>query len=304
MLNRIASDLLAWFLRRCPIEGFRWRLLRLGLRLAQTLPPETVRTVTMRDGFRMRVRVGDHLGRHVYVRGEYEEATGQVIKTLLKPGDTFVDIGANVGYFTLLASDAVGPTGRVFAFEPVPTTREALLTNVQLNDAENVTCRSEAAADRDGEATFFVGPTNHRGISSLRPLEQRSEVLQVKLARLDDLLPPGRVGMVKVDVEGAEELALRGMEGRLRNDRPDLVVEVTDSFLRQMGTTAVGLCGYLAELGYRGYIIGAKGLAPVEPETLPEQSNVLFTVRAELPAPLRVTTPDRAGALVEAGCQS
>src|SRR5262245_36127074 len=184
----MTADLVSLSLRRCPVEGVRWRLVPWGLRLAQSLPPDTIRTLTTRSGFRMRVRLGDWLGRHVYVRGEYEPATGLVLKALLRPGGTFIDVGANAGYFSLLASTCVGPAGRVWAFEPVPVTREELLANLRLNDAGNVRVFAQALSNAAGTATFSVGPANHRGTSSLRALEDASTTLTVETARLDDLL--------------------------------------------------------------------------------------------------------------------
>src|SRR5262249_41087030 len=163
-------------------------------------------------GFRLRIKPQDWLGRHVYVTGEYEPATSRVIEALLRPGDTFLDIGANIGYFTLLASRRVGKAGLVFAFEPVPQTRENLLRNVRLNCATNVVVREEAVADSTGEDSFFLGPPDHSGISSLRSLLNASGVLKIRKTRLDDLLPPGtRVDLIKIDIEGAEYHALRGM---------------------------------------------------------------------------------------------
>jgi FkbM family methyltransferase len=285
----MTADLVSLSLRRCPVEGVRWRLVPWGLRLARALPPDTVRTVRTRDGFRMRVRVGDWLGRHVYVRGEYEPATARVFKALLQPGNTFIDVGANAGYFSLLASKCVGPSGRVWAFEPVPVTREELLANLKLNDAGNVKVFAQALSNAAGTASLSVGPVDHRGTSSLRALDDGSATLIVETARLDDLLSPGqKVDCVKIDVEGAEHLALQGMVGCLKRDRPDLVLEVTDEFLRPLGSSAEGLCRALADLGYRMYMIDHTGLVPFEPGEAAAwpQYNALFTTRESLPVAL------------------
>lgn len=285
MLIQMTADLVSLSLRRCPVEGVRWRLVPWGLRLAQSLPPDTVRTVTTRDRFRMRVRLGDWLGRHVYVRGEYEPATAQVFKALLRPGDTFIDVGANAGYFSLLASKCVGPAGRVWSFEPVPVTREELLANLRLNDASNVRVFDQALSNAAGTATFSVGPADHRGTSSLRSLDEGSATLTVETARLDDLLGGQKVDCLKIDVEGAEQLVLQGMADCLKRDRPDLVLEVTDEYLRPLGGSAEGLCRALGEAGYRMYRIDHEGLVPFEPAAATEKSqyNALFTARETLP---------------------
>jgi FkbM family methyltransferase len=292
VIRRLSLELVAFALRRFPSERGRWRVVPAALRWSQTvLPADGCRTVRTRDGFRLRVRLSDWLGRHVYVTGEYEPATAAALRALLGPGDTFIDVGANVGYFSLLASRRVGGAGRVYAFEPVPATHADLLENLRLNHAGNVSARSEALAEAPGEARFFVGPVDHRGTSSLRALDDASEVLTVRKARLDDLLPPGiRVNVMKIDVEGAEYLALQGMRACLRRDRPDLIVEVTDSFLRGLGHSAAELHRYLGALGYRMYAIDHDGLRPIAGpgSPLPSQFNALFTARAQLPAALRV----------------
>jgi FkbM family methyltransferase len=234
----------------------------------------------------MRIRLGDWLGRHVYVTGEYEPATGAVIAELLKPGQTFVDVGANAGYFALLASRTVGESGRVYAFEPIPSVRDDLMVNAELNGMTNIEIRGEALADRAGQAQFFVGPEDHKGTSSLRALPVASQTVTVQTARLDDLVSTGRrVDMVKIDVEGAEYLALLGMEACLRRHRPDLVVEVTDSYLRVLGHSAGELCAYLATFGYQMYAIEHGGLRLVNGDMsgLPQQFNALFTCRKTLP---------------------
>jgi FkbM family methyltransferase len=238
----------------------------------------------------MRIRLGDWLGRHVYVLGEYEPATAHVLRALLRPAGRLVDVGANVGYFTLLASRAVGPKGKVYAFEPVPQTLEDLRHNLRLNGAENVVVGEEALADQPGEATFFVGPADHRGTSSLRSLTGGEGVLKVRRLRLDDWLPAGEhVDVIKLDVEGAEYLALRGMEAILRRDRPDLVIEITDSFLQEMGASAAAVHAFLSGLGYRMYVIEPDGLRPSSGhERLPAQYNALFTARPAFPPGLAV----------------
>jgi FkbM family methyltransferase len=228
----------------------------------------------------MRLALGDWLGRHVYATGEYEPATAAVIKAILRPGDTFVDVGANVGYFTLLGASRVGPRGRVFAFEPVPHLRKQLAANVRLNRFATVTVRGEAIAEQPGEAEFFLGPADHCGTSSLRSVAGSAGTLTVRTGRLDDMLPAEqKVRLIKIDVEGAEYAALCGMHDCLRRHHPDLVIEVTDAFLRAMGHSAEMLFRFLRETGYRMYVIDHRGLVPVAAfgGPLPDQFNALFT---------------------------
>jgi FkbM family methyltransferase len=181
----------------------------------------------------------------------------------------------------------------VVAFEPVPAVRDRLEANVRLNRLTNVSVRSEAVSDAPGEAAIFVGPASHRGISSFRPVSGSPATVHVTTARLDDLpVARGPVRLVKLDVEGAEYLALCGMRGLLEAVGPDLIVEVSDGFLRELGRSARELCDLLAGLGYRMYVIEWDHLVPVDGwnDRLPDQFNALFTRRPELPATVAVTS--------------
>jgi len=235
----------------------------------------------------MRVCTRDWLGRHVFTLGEYEPATARVIAALLRPGGTFVDVGANAGYFSLLASRCVGPNGFVMAFEPVPSIRDDLMANIALNQASNIQIRTEALSNRVGNSEFYVGPVDHCGVSSLRMLPNSSRSLTVETRRLDDLLTEdARIDLIKIDVEGAEYLAMQGMWRLLERQQPDLVVEVTNDFLNDMGHSADQMCKALLNVGYQMHIIENMGLRQVSTiNRLPEgQYNALFTVRSHIPS--------------------
>jgi FkbM family methyltransferase len=294
LCSRILLPPLSLYLRWCPWEAGRWRLLKRVLPWSRSLVMDRgPKTLMTRHGFRLRIELNDWLGRNLYISGEHETSTSLVIESLLGPGETFVDVGANVGFFSVLAGRSVGPAGKVYAFEPVDDVRDRLIENILLNELSNVIVRPEALSDREDSVEIYVGPRNHRGLSSLRPLKNDSGgVQEVKTTPLDRFLPEGeRVAMVKVDVEGAEFLAVTGMRDCLARDKPDLIIEVTDSYLRRFGHTAEMLCSLLAELGYRMYAIDHAGLVPIvdaRAQGLPEQFNALFTTRSCLPAPLVV----------------
>lgn len=141
-------------------------------------------------------------------------------------GDWVIDVGANVGHYTAQLSRLVGPAGRVLAFEPVPETFELLAANMGVAGARNVTLVNAAASAEMGSARvslpqFSSGLTNYyrAGITS------EDGDLSVLMLPLDNLIPSARVTLVKVDVEGYEYQALRGMRGLLCRDRPRLIVE-------------------------------------------------------------------------------
>jgi FkbM family methyltransferase len=196
--------------------------------------------------------------------GEYEPATTAVIRAGLREGDTFIDVGANAGYFTLLAATLVGAAGRVIAFEPVPSVRIQLCCNIKLNDFLNCQVHGVAASNSDGECDIFVGPRDHMGVSSLRSLAGSSGSVKVELARLDRILAQeSNIRVVKIDVEGAECHVIEGMRDILARFRPHLVLEITDDYLSQMGRSSHDIQQQVAPLGYEIFAIEQEGLRPL-----------------------------------------
>jgi FkbM family methyltransferase len=134
--------------------------------------------------------------------------------------------------------------------------------NLELNRAGNVNLRQVALGDKEGSITFHTASDDHLGTSTLRPSgadKGRSE--QVQLVRLDSSVQPSdRVDLVKIDVEGAEMLVLRGMTRLLEAQRPSIILELTDAFLRELGSSAAEAILFLKEHGYELYRIDWDGL--------------------------------------------
>jgi FkbM family methyltransferase len=148
-------------------------------------------------------------------------------ESLLRPGDVVWDVGAHIGFFSLLASRLVGPAGEVVAFEPVAQNRSRLKKNLSLNPVQNVSVRSEAVAAISGKAVLHP-----RGSSSMWSLIQdgrRANGLLAVCITLDDVArETGAPALIKVDVEDAELDVLRGARRLLRDHRPTILVELLD----------------------------------------------------------------------------
>jgi FkbM family methyltransferase len=173
-----------------------------------------------------------------FARVPYEPATTAAVLELLGPGDVFVDVGANAGYFTVLAALRVGTSGRVFAFEPNPAVRDQLIRHLKLNDVETrVTVADVALADRDEDGVrFFVScwPEND-GISSLTPAPdtvargglRTDATIAVSVRRFDNWrasVALDRIDLMKIDVEGAEAQLLVGMAATLSSAPPRRII--------------------------------------------------------------------------------
>ena len=182
--------------------------------------------VSVHGGSRVEVYTDDALGRVLAISGVWEPNVTAAFRRLLGPGDVCLDVGAHIGYFTLLASRLVGPDGHVYAFEPSPRNYRALCANLARNGVENVTALQLAAGSSGGTAVLHEGPGTNTGRATLNPItaelgRQRDQVVvevTPVLARVatDEL---ARVRVVKIDVEGSEIDVLRSLAALLELGR-------------------------------------------------------------------------------------
>jgi FkbM family methyltransferase len=194
----------------------------------------------------------------VYFDGRFDFAETRFLARYLRPGDEFWDVGANIGYFTLLAGVLVGSAGKVRAFEPLPTTFRMLERNVSLNPALPIEAHAVALAADDARAWF----TADMDVSNRLTTDKRGDVVQVVVSRVD-AWPSAAPTFVKVDVEGAELEVLRGAESTVRRCRPVLQVELIEHLLRDRGASIDGVAHWSGVHGYRMFLPTANG--DVEP---------------------------------------
>ena len=182
-------------------------------------------------GGRMLVDTADLIGRVLAVSGEWEPHITEVFKHQLHPGDVCIDVGAHIGYYTLVASSIVGTRGHVHAIEPSPSRHRRLVENLRRNNVENVTAWNVAAGQARGSSILYERRADNTGSSSLSPRVLDSSppssgdytAVEVPVARIDETVPGEvfeRVRVVKVDVEGHEAEVLRGLEGILARRTP------------------------------------------------------------------------------------
>jgi FkbM family methyltransferase len=196
----------------------------------------------------------------------------------------FIDVGAHIGFFSLLGAKRVGKNGLVLAFEPSPKTRSRLFANASMNGGLPLQILPYAVSDTVGKAVFFQHNQNP-GQNSLRPLgEETAGKLEVETVTLDGFLPADiadRVTLVKMDIEGAELLALQGMRRLLaKEDSPDVMCEVTDEFLRTLGASESELLSFMTDLGYSAFVVSAATLMPND-HPRGGQYTALFTKRLD-----------------------
>lgn len=209
--------------------------------------------------------------------GELEPGTRLLMQSLLRPGDHFVDVGANIGMLSLTAARVIGPTGRLWAFEPHPVTHDLLRRSLLLNGAHCAHSFQAAVSDEVGHLPLHIGATS--GHHSLFPLDPNEgtlgETIDVPLVRIDDVVEPGmRVDLMKIDVEGAELQVLRGAL-RVLADNPQcaLVVEFGISHLQRTGQATAE---WLAAFEHEGFVYQAvdEASGAIRPTTAVEIESV------------------------------
>jgi FkbM family methyltransferase len=231
-----------------------------------------------------------------YLRGGilYEADVAHILGRVLRKGDVVIDVGANIGFFTVLASILVGPTGRVVAFEPGADNLVRLRANLAHNDCQNVTVIEKAVTNQVGEIEFFIN-TQNAGGNALWDISQwpgyveengvpmhvtvPATTLDAEWAQLG--LPTPKV--IKIDVEGAEQRVLEGARELLASQTPHFVIaELHPIGLTEMGCSPESLRGFIEGLGYSTFGLTFAGALPrlVPPATsigYPFIINLLFS---------------------------
>jgi FkbM family methyltransferase len=229
------------------------------------MPSERLVTATLDPGFRifrMRLDLGDPEQRKVYFFGHYHERyEAALVARVLDPGEVFWDVGANIGYFSLVAAAAVGERGEVAAFEPGAAALARLQENVSLNSDkknkkdQNIRIFNLAAADADGEAVLYrregiadSSASLYTGAAGTAGGETCATVALDRFLKKEGLRPPD---CIKLDVEGAELAALQGAAAILADFRPLLLVEMEEKNLQAAGASKAAIQAFLRDYGYR-----------------------------------------------------
>lgn len=243
-------------LRRLPAG--RYRASSLLSRAA--LPPFMARTLESQGALAFHVEWKDHIARDVCLLGVYEPQETALLRELLRPGMTFLDVGANWGYFTLLGAHLTGAAGRVIALEPDPRLVPLLRRNVEVNGLGHVEVLPLAAAATTG--SFLLrghdACAENRGTSRLtHDQTDGAPAFWVTTTSLDALLDARHVDTVdllKMDIEGAEALALEGMRAGLSRHRyTRIILELHPTMLEEHGSSVRAIVELLRGAGYQGW---------------------------------------------------
>jgi FkbM family methyltransferase len=232
-------------------------------------------TIDAFDGARLRCHPDNTATSSVIYLGWPDWHEMHFLRRALRPGDGFLDIGANVGVYSVLAARCVQPGGTVHAIEADPLLAERLQENLRLNGLPPDSVHAVAVGESTGTCRFQIDADTTGGVL----LPDTPGGVDVPLRRLDELFPsPGALTIAKLDIEGYELQALRGAEGLLRARRPRCWLIETNRASESYGTTREPLQALLADHGFRLYAIEERGnaLRPIPPGG-PYPENALAT---------------------------
>jgi FkbM family methyltransferase len=185
----------------------------------------------------------------LFLQGTYEEGTIHFLQQALKSGDTFLDIGANIGWMTLVGAKAVGQQGRVIAIEANPNTLPILQHNVELNQANCVEIYGVAVSDEPGTARLFENWNVNRGGASLLAQDDTLGI-EVQVETLDRLFEPETpLAVVKIDVEGLEPQVLKGGKVWFSIQQPIFIFEISALRQNEKGAGGTEVMQVIQEFG-------------------------------------------------------
>jgi len=209
-------------------------------------------------GVAVRLASGDRVRLHPRLLGmkpeAYESELVNILVSQVKQGATVLDVGAHVGLHTLMFSQRAGVEGHVLAIEASPANAGLLCKHLDWNDCRNVRLVEAAIGDREGDVafTFRLDPTDPGGFANSLAYDIGGETTMVRMTTIDTLCTGCDLDLIKIDIEGAEFLALRGSYKTLMRSDPILVVAIHPDPMRAIGTDPAELLAYLGACGYEG----------------------------------------------------
>ncbi|WP_345943680.1 FkbM family methyltransferase [Streptomyces sp. SID3212] len=272
-LTRSALGLGRWYVRYVPGTLGKAPLIARSLNVGLREQPRhaVARTVF---GDRFAVDTVDLIQRFIYMFGVWEPHLSHWLRARLRPGDVFVDVGANIGYFSVLGSRLVGASGKVVSVEASPEFHRRLLIQAHLNECENIRAVNCGVSDKSETLRFTLASSRNMGANSIvpydGPIESTFGIDAHPLAEILTSEEVARIRVMKIDVEGAEGAAVRGLLPILDHLRSDaeIVVEVTPSRMAELGYSVTELIDAFKGRGFHVYRLANDYDASAYPATL------------------------------------
>ncbi|MDD5129558.1 MAG: FkbM family methyltransferase [Candidatus Omnitrophica bacterium] len=221
-----------------------------------------------------------HISMEILNFGNYESAELQMIKRFLKKDSVILDIGANIGWYSINLSRSV-PRGRIIAFEPIPKTYNCLIKNVALNQLPNIKAYNIGLFNKSGRFNFYYN-RSYTGATSLKDIIHKHDTVLIKcrVEKLDDFLKKikiGQVDFIKCDAEGAEKFVIEGGLNLIKKYKPVIFVELLRKWAAKFDYHPNSVISLLKQIGYECYVINKAKLKKIREITeTTQQTNFYF----------------------------
>jgi FkbM family methyltransferase len=216
------------------------------------------RVQKMRTGFTLELDLTDRMQSVIYLMRCHEPETEVVFKEIAKTTNTFIDVGANIGYFSFLVKQ-MSPQAQIHSFEPLPKNIESYKKNRELNSFSDMHLYESCVADRMGETEFLIPPLGESGWGRMAHRELFSgQKIKRDVITLDQFCAEKKitkVDLMKIDVEGYEMKVLQGAKQLIEKSRPKICIEINEPCLVDTGTSGAEIFSYLQERAYQMYAL-------------------------------------------------
>ncbi len=194
--------------------------------------------------------LNDHIEKYIFWYRAYEETESKWLLNTLSTPVTFIDIGANIGYYSILVAGQNGQNN-VYAFEPSAKNFERLTNNINLNKLQNIITVNKAIGNKNEAVKLYHTEDNNAGMHTLNAQNNIYETVQQII--LDEWVTQqniGAINYIKMDIEGAEMQALQGMQHILTTQKPTLLIEIANEHLSRFNTNSAAIHAFLQQFGY------------------------------------------------------
>jgi FkbM family methyltransferase len=213
-------------------------------------------TKRLHNGLLINVSPAEHIQKYIFWYGYYEKKHVLCWEYFIEDESIAIDIGANIGYYSLVAS-AENPAGKIYSFEPYSLKFEELNANIRLNKLQNIIPVHAAVSDHGGKARIYISGKDNEGESGLLSPENYEGIMEeVKVVTLDEWSERNhieKIGFIKMDIEGAEYLALEGMKQILLKWKPVVFIEIEPVLLAKYGKRGEDIFDFMEQLGFEGH---------------------------------------------------
>ena len=205
------------------------------------------------DGYKFWLNNSGYIDKEIIKEGVFEPKTTNAIKHLIRPGDVVLDVGANIGYYTVMLSKIVGPTGKIFAFEPTKHFGDVLKQNIHANNLENIEIVNVGLSNKTQKLSIDIGPSS----ATLHSPAEFDLIIgneDISLITLNDFIrlrKLEKIDLIKIDIDGHEPLFFEGGGGGLEKYSPVVIFEVSHLHYLQAGFTAWDFYDSVCAKGYR-----------------------------------------------------